>query len=347
MEKENKTILHKSINLLSLFDGYGGSILSLQRALEETDLPFTINNFISAEIEKNALTVLNHHWTDHEYVNYQQLGDITKISIDDITVAPTIICYGSPCLELSAISPNRGLQLTGEHSSLYFTATKLIAEIKAKFPENKICIIAENVASLKNDSKLKMISELEKVTGEKIYCTKIDSAVHAAVHRRRIYLTNFEVHQPEPVECYLQDLLFNGFTDREKGNVILSSNITKLNGLCNRYLKMNIGNAVFKDERFAKLPNEEKCRLYPQILAASGYNGKGRFGQHEFPNGCYRTLSNPEIIRAHQIPEGYLINEDLKLSATAIQRLIGEGFVIKTVTEIMKDFLNDFKYHES
>ena len=54
MEKENKTILHKSINLLSLCDGYGGSILSLQRALEETDLPFTINNFISAEIEKNA-----------------------------------------------------------------------------------------------------------------------------------------------------------------------------------------------------------------------------------------------------------------------------------------------------
>ena len=225
--------------------------------------------------------MLNHHWTDHEYVNYQQLGDITKISIDDITVAPTIITISSPCLELSAISPNRHQQLTGIHSSLFFSATKLIAEIKAKFPDKKIWVLSENVASMKNESKEAMIKALEETLQEKIYCTKIDSAVHAAVHRRRLYMTNFKVNQPEPVECKLEDILFNGFADREKGNVILSSNITKLNGLCNRFLKMNIGNAIFLDEKFAKLPPDEKCRLYPFILAKSGYVGKGRYGQHE------------------------------------------------------------------
>ena len=332
----------KQINLLSLFDGMGGAVLSANRAIEELNLPIVINNYSSSEIEKSALKVLDFHWRNHETINYSQLGDIKKISADDFDTPINLIVFGSPCLQLSTISPNRDQQLCGADSGLFYQATRIISELKEKFPNEKVWIIAENVSSMKNETLFQMIEELELATGEEFHSIKIDSAIHSAAHRRRVYITNFEVGQPRTEEFNLQDILYNGYVDREKANVFLSSDVTLLNGLCNRYLKRNIGNVVFQDEAFSKLPKEEKCELYPSILKESGYEGKNRHGTHEYPNGCYRLLSPEERCAAHQIPEGYLTNEDLNLSKTAVMRLVGEGFNIATTTHVFKALINEF-----
>lgn len=74
-----------------------------------------------SEIEKFPSAVLKHH-----YPNIPNLGDVTKITEDDIkSLGPIdLVVFGSPCQDLSIAG--KGLGFNGERSGLFTTAISII-----------------------------------------------------------------------------------------------------------------------------------------------------------------------------------------------------------------------------
>ena len=76
----------------------------------------------SSEIDPFPMAVTKHHFPDTK-----QLGDITKINIDELEPVD-IICAGSPCQDLSVAGKREGL--AGERSGLFRTAVELVHRLR-------------------------------------------------------------------------------------------------------------------------------------------------------------------------------------------------------------------------
>lgn len=102
------------LTLGSLFDGIGGWLDAGIRA--------GIRPIWASEIDGFCQSVTAHHYPD-----VVQLGDITKINIDDL--APVdIICAGSPCQDLSVAGKRKGLE--GERSGLFREAIDIVHRLR-------------------------------------------------------------------------------------------------------------------------------------------------------------------------------------------------------------------------
>jgi len=322
---------NEGINVLALFDGISCTKLALEKA------GIKINKYYSSEIDKSALKIQAHHYGDDP--NFIQLGDIRNIDGYDLADEIDLIVFGSPCTNLSSINPVDRRGLEGAESKLFYEALRLLRQIYVFQPyHKKLYFIMENVASMKAVDRDKITDELQNVFEDEVHLIKIDSALVAPAHRRRYYWTNIpNVTIPESTGLSYADILENGFVDREKANVLLSGNVTLTNGLF-RHFKMNIGNVIYKDKDFVKLPIEEKLSTYPQILADSGYKGKAREVKDEldFPNGCYRHPSIKECSRLMTIPDDY-VDGVAGVSKTEKLKTLGLAFTVDVVAHILKN----------
>jgi hypothetical protein len=170
----------------------------------------------------------------------------------------------------------------------------------------------------------------------------INSAVVSPANRRRLYWTNIpNVGVPQPKKINYQDIVVNGYVDKEKANVLLGSNCTLTNGIF-RYYKMNIGNLIYKDKEFAEQSIEQKLIEYPSILHNSGYIGKSRlgFGEYDFPNGCYRLPSVLESERLMTIPEGY-VSIVPNVSKTNKLKSIGLAMTVDVIAGLLENLKRD------
>jgi site-specific DNA-cytosine methylase len=334
MIKNDNNLTKKSINVLSLFDGISTSWVALNRA------GININKYYSSEIDKNAIKVQNYHYS--HYPNFIQLGDVRDVHVVDI-VDTDLVIFGSPCTQLSAInkhSSTTGLQ--GKESSLFYEAIRILKDlIRCRFHgKNGLYFICENVASMSNKNRDEMTKALQELFPETILL-KYDSADVTASHRRRYYWTNIPNQTPlVPNSIKFQDILENGYVDRDKANVILGSNVTLSNGIF-RYYSRNIGNIVFKEEAFSRLSIEEKLTLYPHILKESEYSGKASKNANllDFPNGCYRLLTPLESERCLGYEDGY-ISSVPNVSKTEKIKMIGLSFSPDVIAHITKPLLD-------
>jgi len=320
-------INQEGINVLSLFDGISCAKLALERA----NLP--INKYYSSEICPHALAIQNHHYSGD--TNYIQLGDVCKI--DGLTLPNEIdlVVFGSPCTQLSSVNSKDRNGLLGEESKLFYEALRILKELKTKHSNKKLYFLMENVWSMGKKDKDEITKELISVF-EDTELVMINSAQVAPANRRRLYWTNIpNVGAPEPHQIRYQDIVVNGFVDREKANVLLGSNITLTNGIF-RYYKMNIGNLIYKDKEFADLSTEQKRLAYPFILHKSGYEGKPRsgFGEYDFPNGCYRLPSVLECERLMTIPDGY-VSDVPSVSKTNKLKAIGLAMTVDVIAGLV------------
>mgnify|MGYP002624024373 CR=1 FL=1 len=78
----------------------------------------------ASELDDFPATVTAHHFPD-----MVQLGDITKINVDELTPVD-IICAGSPCQDLSVAGKREGL--AGERSGLFRTAIELVHGLRKR-----------------------------------------------------------------------------------------------------------------------------------------------------------------------------------------------------------------------
>ncbi|MEO6301578.1 MAG: DNA (cytosine-5-)-methyltransferase [Bacteroidia bacterium] len=122
-KKQNKEII-----LLDLFSGTGG----FAKGFEEAG--FKIKQHYFSEIDKYA--VANYQYNFKNSIN---LGDVTKINTKKIQ-RPNIICFGSPCQDISIAGKRKGLK--GKRSNLFFEAVRIINECKPDI------FIFENVKGL-------------------------------------------------------------------------------------------------------------------------------------------------------------------------------------------------------
>jgi len=102
------------LTLGSLFDGIGGWPLAAIHA--------GVTPVWASEIDDFPAAVTAYHFPDME-----QLGDITKINVDELTPVD-IICAGSPCQDLSVAGKREGL--AGERSGLFRTAIDIVHRLR-------------------------------------------------------------------------------------------------------------------------------------------------------------------------------------------------------------------------
>jgi len=321
-------INQEGINVLSLFDG----ISCAKLALEKTGIK--INKYYSSEICPHALAIQNHHYSGD--TNFIQLGDVCKIDGIDLRNEIDLVVFGSPCTNLSSINPVDRRGLEGTESKLFYEAKRIIRDIYIFAPINKkLYFLMENVASMTAKDRDAITNELSEIFPD-VKLVKINSADISPANRRRLYWTNIpNVGVPEPKLVKYQDVVVNGYVDKEKANVLLGSNCTLTNGIF-RYYKMNIGNLIYKDKEFAKQSTEQKLLEYPFLLHKSGYIGKSRlgFGEYDFPNGCYRLPSVLESERLMTIPDGY-VSDIPNVSKTNKLKAIGLSMTVDVIAHLL------------
>lgn len=104
------------LTLGSFFDGVGTWQLSATKA--------GIKPVYCSEIDDFPATVSAHH-----FPKTKQLGDITKIDVNELEPVD-IICAGSPCQDLSVAGKRAGLE--GERSGLFRTAIELVHGLRKR-----------------------------------------------------------------------------------------------------------------------------------------------------------------------------------------------------------------------
>lgn len=142
------------ITLGSLFDGIGVFPLAASR--------HGIVPVWASEIEKAPISITKKHFPDMKH-----LGDITKLHGGKIPPVH-IITFGSPCQNLSMMGTREGL--SGEKSSLYYQAIRIIKEMRyttnGKYP---IITVWENVrGAFSSNDRMDFRAVLESFAGIKI-----------------------------------------------------------------------------------------------------------------------------------------------------------------------------------
>lgn len=183
-----------AINVLSLFDGMSCGQIALERA------KIKVNKYFASEINKYAIKV-----TQCNYPNTIQLGDITQIN-GHMLPKIDLIMGGSPCQGFSFAG--KQMNFNDPRSRLFFEYIRLLKECKPKW------FLLENVVMLK---------EYEQVITEYLNAQPImiNSALVSAQNRKRLYWTNItNIEQPKDKQIILNDILENGFADRNKSYCI-------------------------------------------------------------------------------------------------------------------------------
>jgi DNA (cytosine-5)-methyltransferase 1 len=144
--------MSKSLTLGSFFDGIGGWLLAARHA--------GVNPVWASEIDDFPAAVTAHH-----FPQVTQLGDITKINVDELE--PTdIICAGSPCQDLSVAGKREGL--AGERSGLFVDAIKLVHGLRARTGKPRY-FVWENVPGAFSSNKgLDFAAVLSEITKTEI-----------------------------------------------------------------------------------------------------------------------------------------------------------------------------------
>lgn len=186
------------MNVFSMFDGISCGQIALQR------LGIKVDNYYACEIKKEAIQV-----TQDNFPNTIQLGDVTKVDLSQLPKIDLVI-FGSPCQDLSQANKVR-LGLEGVKSNLFYTALKILQELKPKY------FFMENVRMTEDNYRI--ISDLLGVEG-----VKINSKLVSGALRSRYYWTNIpNVTLPTDVGITLQGVLTTGYTDRLKARALLAS----------------------------------------------------------------------------------------------------------------------------
>lgn len=171
----------EGLNVLSCFDGLGGTYLSLK------DAGIPIKNYYSSEIDKFANKV-----TLNKIPGIIPVGDITELKVlgnklivtrsendplipDHYFTDIDLVVGGSPCQGFSFAG--KGLNFEDERSVLFWEFVRLVNELKPKY------FLLENVMMKKEWQKI--ISDALGV--EPI---KINSSLVSAQNRIRLYWTN-------------------------------------------------------------------------------------------------------------------------------------------------------------
>jgi DNA-cytosine methyltransferase len=190
------------IKVLSLFDGISCGMV----ALERVGIP--VETYYASEIDEYAMKI-----SKKNYPNIIQLGDITKLTQEQLLELPVIdlLIGGSPCQSLSSSNVwlkdgEYGINGTGK-SNLFWEYVRVLKILQVKNPNIKFLL--ENVGSANIKDK-KIIDDTLGVGG-----IKFNSSLLSAQNRNRIYWSNIKFDVPnERKNIFMQDILEEKVDDK-------------------------------------------------------------------------------------------------------------------------------------
>ena len=302
------------MNVLSLFDGMSCGRIALERA------GIKVNNYYSSEIKPYAIKVAN--------INYPQdkenrLGDITKI-VDCLLPPIDLLIGGSPCQDFSGANKER-LGTDGIKSKLFFEYVRLLKETNPKY------FLLENV---------RMKKEHQDFVSSIIGCEPIviNSELVAPHLRHRLYWTNIPfTKMPNDKGLKLNDVLINGYSDRDKARTLLESDSRPLSTpikMAHRYFNTGFTTLIFKDKKH-----------YDDIKDHFDINFKGKSAKEidelskNIDLSLYdglRYMNNRERESCQTIPQGY--TDSLTQNEAAC--ILGDGWTVDVVAHILEGLKN-------
>ena len=187
------------MNVLSLFDGMSCGQLALKR------VGITPTNYFACEIKKHAMRV-----TQENFPSTMQLGDVNFVTKWTFgTHKIDLLMGGSPCQDFSGANKKRD-GIRGQKSSLFWEFVRLKRDLKPKY------FFLENVRMSKENQDI--VSDALGVQPIVINSKDVSGQL-----RHRLYWTNIPFTHPERKEVTLQEILTEGWTDREKSRCLLES----------------------------------------------------------------------------------------------------------------------------
>ncbi len=309
--------LAEGLTVLSLCDGMSCGQIALERE------GIKVNKYFAAEIKDIGIKV-----TKDNYPNTIHIGDVNKITykdgvlhteIGDFETDIDIVMFGSPCQTFSiACKTDKRIGLEDdEKSGLFLQCYRILKEINPEY------FFMENVASMKNDDR-DFITELMGVEPH-----KIDAKLVSPELRNRYYWTNLNpTRELEEKNILLQDILVDGYTDREKARNLLVSDsrpLTTPAKMFHRYYSTGFTTLIFKDEEHYKACVEEYERLSGGKRKITAKDLDDYTG-HVFDG--VRYLCQEELEKCQCVPSGYTKN----LTRNEAADVLGDGWNIDVIT---------------
>lgn len=158
---------------ISLFDGYGGAWLALEKS------GFSFGKMYASEVDPFCTDLVMKRFPEVEH-----LGDVTKwrdwdIQWEDVS----LIIGGSPCQDVSFAGKKKGL-VEGTRSSLLFSFIEILNHVRKVNPDVKFLLENTNMSR----ANLGVFNTVSGVEG-----TNIDAKDYSAVCRNRYYWFNWDV----------------------------------------------------------------------------------------------------------------------------------------------------------
>ena len=253
------------MNVLSLFDGMSCGQIALRRAGIEYD------NYFASEIDKYAIQI-----TQNNYPDTIQLGDVTKIKVENLPKIDILI-GGSPCVGFSFAG--KQLAFNDPRSALFFEYVRLLKELEPKY------FLFENVNMRKEH--LHVISEYLG-----LFPVRINSNLVSAQNRDRWYWTNIrtkevglifelvsDIPQPKDRKILLKNILQpeNEVEDKyyiKKPKVFEGMSI---NGKC-KTLRVGGGRSQTKKHNYDIIKLDRQLKVNADQNKAGCLTGGGRSG---------------------------------------------------------------------
>lgn len=319
MESNNKrfSLRKEGLTVLSLCDGMSCGHIALDRA------GCKVNKYFAAEIKDIGIKV-----TKDNYPDTIHIGDVNKITykdgflhteIGDFEIEIDLVIFGSPCQSFSIAMKTEGrVGLEDkERSGLFLECYRILKEVNSTY------FLMENVASMKNEDR-DFITEL---LGVEPY--KIDAKLVSPELRNRYYWTNLHpVNNLDDKHIQLQNIISNGYTDREKARNLLVSDSRPLTTpvkMFHRYYSTGFTTLIFKSENHYKACVDEYERLSGGKRKISAKDLNDYIG-NVFDG--VRYMNQEELEKCQCVPEGYT----KCLSRNEAADVLGDGWNIDVIT---------------
>lgn len=302
---------------MSLCDGMSCGHIALDK------VGYKVNNYFAAEIKDIAIKVTKDNYSDTIHI-----GDVNKITykdgvlhteIGDFETSIDLVIFGSPCQSFSiAMKTEHRIGLEDkEKSGLFLECYRILKEVNPRY------FLMENVASMKDDNR-DFITEL---MGVEPY--KIDAKLVSPELRNRYYWTNLKPsYDLNDRDILLQDILVDGYTDREKARNLLVSDSRPLTTpvkMFHRYYSTGFTTLIFKDRQHYQDCVDEYERISGgkrKIKAKDLDNYSG----HVFDG--VRYMNQEELEKCQCVPDGYT----KCLSRNEAADVLGDGWNIDVIT---------------
>lgn len=316
------------MNVLSLFDGMSCGQIALNK------LGIKYNNYYASEIDNDAIKV-----TQHNFPNTIQLGDVTKLSTNNLPKIDLLI-GGSPCQGFSFAG--KQLNFDDPRSKLFFEFVRLLKECKPKY------FLLENV-------RMKKSSEAVITEYLGVEPIMINSQLVSAQHRRRLYWTNIpNITLPEDKKIELKDVLdknvgglkvdFDG--DGQYKTTAKNGKIIKLNN------QVEVPYTIYETRtELGRLERKRIRKLYGIDNTPRTKDHKEYLPLKTKKSNClltsestldyivdselnFRAYTINELERLQTLPVNYT---NIGLSKNKIRKMIGNGWTVDVICHIFKN----------